>query len=74
MPWLVPWIESCLLSQHVFTDPLFTTGVINGEFEATAGPCLMLTVPSIKLNISSLITSNWDLRQDDALLNSLEGL
>ena len=55
-------------------DPLFTTGATDGTSEATVLPHLVFTVPGIKLNISTLIVSNWDLGQDGVVLVSLAAL
>ena len=44
------------------------------QFEATAVPHLVFTVTSIKLQISSLITSNLDSELDVAAFGVLGGL
>ena len=48
--------------------------VIVVECEATAVLCLVLTVPSTKLKISSYMMSKWDSEHDVEDLDSLGGL
>ena len=58
----------------VNSDVLSTTGLVIDEYEITAAPCLVFTVPGIKLKISSLIMSNQESEHDVMVLHSLVGL
>ena len=56
--WLgVEFASSATMSSN---ESLYATGATVGEYEATAVPHLVITIPSIKLKILSLIMSNWD--------------
>ena len=73
-PWLVIWGESFHSASMSSNNPLITTRATDEESEAKAVPHLVLTVPSIKLNISTHMASNWDAGWDDFTFCSLEGL